>query len=67
MLYILILCYNLLYNILSVTIWQKLQKHSKKGTAMAQTNCESCMNYEYDEDYDCYICTKDLDENKDNG
>lgn len=64
MLYILILCYNLLYNILSVTIWQKLQKHSKKGTAMAQTNCESCMNYEYDEDYDCYICTKDLDEDE---
>ena len=57
MLYILILCYNLLYNILSVTIWQK-------GTAMAQTNCESCMNYEYDEDYDCYICTKDLDEDE---
>ena len=64
MLYILILCYNLLYNILSVTIWQKLQKHSKKGTSMAQTNCESCMNYEYDEDYDCYICTKDLDEDE---
>lgn len=64
MLYILILCYNLLYNILSVTIWQKLQKHSKKGTAMAQINCESCMNYEYDEDYDCYICTKDLDEDE---
>ena len=64
MLYILILCYNLLYNILSVTIWQKLQKHSKKGRDMAQTNCESCMNYEYDEDYDCYICTKDLDEDE---
>lgn len=31
---------------------------------MAQTNCESCMNYEYDEDYDCYICTKDLDEDE---
>ena len=23
---------------------------------MAQTNCESCMNYEYDEEYDYYVC-----------
>lgn len=25
---------------------------------MAQTNCESCMNYEYDEEYDYYVCMK---------
>ena len=29
---------------------------------MAQTNCESCMNYEYDEEYDYYVCMKNLDE-----
>ena len=25
-------------------------------------NCESCMNYEYDDDYECYVCTQDLDD-----
>ncbi len=24
--------------------------------------CDSCANYEYDEDYECYICSVDLDE-----
>ena len=27
---------------------------------MAQTNCESCMNYEYDD----YVCMKNLDEDE---
>jgi hypothetical protein len=27
-----------------------------------QTNCESCLYYVYDEDYDCYICQINLDE-----
>lgn len=27
-------------------------------------NCESCMNYEYDEDYDYYVCTLDLDQDE---
>lgn len=27
-------------------------------------NCESCLNYEYDEEYECYICTMDLDEDE---
>ena len=31
---------------------------------MAQTNCESCMNYEYDEDYECYVCGVNLDEDE---
>jgi hypothetical protein len=26
------------------------------------TNCESCLNYSYDEEYDCYICLVNLDE-----
>ncbi len=25
------------------------------------TNCETCLNYEYDEEYDCYFCLVDLD------
>lgn len=28
------------------------------------TNCESCVNYVYDEDYECYICEQDLDEDE---
>ncbi|MCD7731547.1 MAG: DUF6472 family protein [Oscillospiraceae bacterium] len=26
------------------------------------TNCETCVNYVYDEDYDCYTCLVSLDE-----
>lgn len=28
------------------------------------SSCESCSNYEYDEDYECYICSMDLDEDE---
>lgn len=28
------------------------------------SNCESCMNYEYDEDYECYVCMQNLDEDE---
>ena len=28
------------------------------------TNCDYCMNYEYDEDSDCYTCIIDLDEDE---
>ena len=27
-------------------------------------NCEYCMNYEYDEDYEEYLCTVDMDEDE---
>ncbi|MCQ2508712.1 MAG: DUF6472 family protein [Dorea sp.] len=26
--------------------------------------CDSCANYEYDEDYESYICSMDLDEDE---
>ena len=26
------------------------------------TQCESCAYYDYDEEYDCYVCTINLDE-----
>lgn len=26
--------------------------------------CDTCSNYEYDEDYECYICMVDLDEDE---
>ena len=28
------------------------------------SNCEMCLNYEYDEEYDCYHCSVDLDEDE---
>ena len=28
------------------------------------TNCETCMNYEYDEEYEYYVCVKNLDEDE---
>lgn len=29
---------------------------------MAASNCETCVNFVYDEDYECYICEMNLDE-----
>lgn len=28
------------------------------------TNCECCMNYFYDEEYECYTCGMELDEDE---
>lgn len=33
----------------------------KKGP---QGSCEQCNNYVYDEDYECYTCEMDLDEDE---
>lgn len=33
------------------------------GIRMADL-CESCMNYEYDEEYECYTCMMELDEDE---
>lgn len=27
-------------------------------------NCEYCVNYSYDEEYECYVCEVDLDEDE---
>ena len=27
-------------------------------------SCDSCMNYEYDEEYECYTCIVNLDEDE---
>lgn len=27
-------------------------------------NCEMCMYYEYDDDYECYVCQMNLDEDE---
>lgn len=26
------------------------------------TNCDTCSNYQYDDDYECYVCMVDMDE-----
>lgn len=31
---------------------------------MARTSCESCVNYVYDDDYECYSCEVNLDEDE---
>lgn len=28
------------------------------------SNCDMCVNYVYDEDYECYICMANLDEDE---
>ncbi len=28
------------------------------------TNCEYCMNYAYDDEYECYLCSIDMDEDE---
>ncbi|MCD7773960.1 MAG: DUF6472 family protein [Clostridiales bacterium] len=35
-----------------------------KNKKPKQTNCESCENYIYDEEYECYCCDIDLDEDE---
>ena len=38
---------------------------TKKSTQKRRiTNCESCMNYEYDEEYEYYVGSKNLDEDE---
>ena len=29
-----------------------------------ESSCDSCVNYVYDEDYECYFCDMDLDEDE---
>lgn len=29
-----------------------------------ESNCDVCMNYIYDEEYECYICDMDLDQDE---
>ena len=37
-----------------------------RGVCMKQrkSSCDSCMYYEYDEDYECYVCEVNLDEDE---
>ena len=35
-----------------------------KAKRVRQTSCDSCNNFVYDEDYECYTCEMDLDEDE---
>lgn len=37
----------------------------REGSHMTgQSNCDVCMNFIYDEEYECYICDMDLDQDE---
>lgn len=38
-----------------------METPEKRGS---MTNCDACVNYEYDEDYECYCCMVNLDEDE---
>ena len=42
----------------------KLGGRKRKDKIMAATNCDMCVNYVYDEDYECYTCLVNLDEDE---
>ena len=35
-----------------------------RGKDEVMSVCDTCLYYEYDEDYECYICSMDLDEDE---
>lgn len=37
---------------------------NSKKIKHTQGNCEQCNNYVYDENYECYVCEMDLDEDE---
>lgn len=40
------------------------EQQLRKGRIMAKGSCEMCVNYIYDEDYECYCCLVNLDEDE---
>jgi hypothetical protein len=44
--------------------YNELKSADKKEVWIMANNCETCVNYEYDEEYDYYVCAKNLDEDE---
>lgn len=40
------------------------KKDIEKKTALEDTDCTHCVYYDYDEDYDDYVCNLSLDEDE---
>ena len=56
------ICERRLENKVSERRRSMTEKKKEKGSPAG--SCESCMNYEYDEEYECYTCEVDLDEDE---
>lgn len=41
-----------------------MQPNSKQKKQLQQSNCDTCINYVYDDDYECYCCEMNLDEDE---
>lgn len=41
-----------------------MQPKSKQNKQAQQSNCDTCINYVYDDDYECYCCEMNLDEDE---
>ena len=39
-------------------------ENKKFAKKLVVTNCESCVHYDFDEDLDAYVCTRNLDEDE---
>lgn len=35
-----------------------------KSKMTGKSNCDCCLNYAYDDDYECYVCEVNLDEDE---
>lgn len=42
----------------------RVQPKSKQSKPVQQSNCDTCINYVYDDDYECYCCEMNLDEDE---
>lgn len=47
-----------------INICMAENKSKRKRWIMAKGSCEMCVNYVYDEDYECYCCLVNLDEDE---
>ena len=47
-----------------VFVFEIPQRFFRERRSEKMTNCEACAYYSYDEDYECYICEMDLDEDE---
>lgn len=54
---------NVKYGIMRL-VKQRSFKDVTKEVVTMQGSCEMCMYYEYDEDYECYACQMNLDEDE---
>ncbi len=52
------------YAALAAGSWPQCRAGLARRERMAAENCDTCVNYVYDEDDECYYCLMDLDEDE---